>query len=508
MAGSTTMPTRRTSRSDAHPPKSRLSKSRIVSGLQCERRLWLETYCREAMEIDAASQAAFDTGHEVGELARSLYGPGSLVEHVHDIDTALAETAALLACGGKRRTLFEPAFRHSDVVVRADVLKPVPGGYDLIEVKASTSVKDYHLTDCAIQAWVIEQAGIPLKHIRLAHLDNTFVYRGDADYHGLLVAEDVTGQVRELVAGVAPWVRRFKKVLRADEPAIATGDQCHDPYPCPFFAHCRAQQPAGPKYPLSLLPHGGKLARTLSEAGYLDLRKVPAARLDKPLHQRIHAASISGRAFLDPAAARVLARLGYPRYHLDFETIAFAVPRWAGTRPYQQIPFQWSCHIEQPDGSFNEHAFLDLSGEPPMRAFAESLLATLGRRGPIMVYNQSFEASRVRELATLCPDLALRLRGLIDRMVDLLPITRAHYYHPAMMGSWSLKAVLPTIAPELAYDRLGEVADGGQAQLAYVEAIHPQTSSERRAVLDTALRRYCANDTLALIRLAAVLARG
>ena len=503
-----TMPTRRTSPSDSPLPKSRLSKSRIVSGLQCERRLWLETYSREVMEIDATSQAAFDTGHAVGELARLLYGRGSLVEHIHDIDTALAETAALLACGGKRRTLFEPAFRHDGVVVRADVLKPVPGGYDLIEVKASTSVKDYHLIDCAIQAWVIEQAGVPLQHIRLAHLDNSFVYRGDADYRGLLVAEDVTAQVRELVADVTPWVRRFKKVLRADEPAITTGDQCHDPYPCPFFAHCRTQEPAGPKYPVALLPHGGKLARTLHEEGYLDLRKVPATRLDKPLHRRIHAASISGRAFLDPASAHMLAALDYPRHHLDFETIAFAVPRWAGTRPYQQIPFQWSCHVEQPDGSFKEHGFIDLSGEPPMRAFAESLLATLGRRGPIMVYNQSFEASRVKELAALFPDLSRRLLGLIDRMVDLLPITRAHYYHPAMLGSWSLKAVLPTIAPELAYDRLNEVADGGQAQLAYVEAIHPQTSSARRAALDTALRRYCANDTLALIRLAALLGRG
>jgi hypothetical protein len=112
----------------------------------------------------------------------------------------------------------------------------------------------------------------------------------------------------------------------------------------------------------------------------------------------------------------------------------------------------------------------------------------------------------VKELATMFPDLSERLLSLIDRMVDLLPITREHYYHPAMMGSWSLKAVLPTIAPELAYGRLDDVADGGQAQLAYAEAIHPDTSSDRRARLGTALREYCATDTLAMIRLSTALA--
>jgi hypothetical protein len=483
-----------------------LSKSRILSGFQCKRRLWLETYRREAREIDATSQAAFDNGNELGALARTLYGPGTLIEHVHDLPMALAETDELLARKGRRIPLFEPAFRHSDVVVRADVLKPAPGGYDLIEVKASTSVKDEHLTDCAIQAWVIEQAGVPLKRIRLAHVDNGFVYRGDGDYRGLLAAEDVTTQVRELAAEVPSWVRAMKKVLRGTEPSIRTGAHCQTPYACPFFDHCRAQEPAGPKYPVTILPHAAKLASTLTEEGHLDLRKVPARRLDKPLHQRIRTACINGKRFLDPAAAELVNGLGYPRYHLDFETIAFAVPRWAGTRPYQQLPFQWSCHIEQRDGSLDDRSFLDLSGEPPMRAFAKSLQAKLGRRGPILVYNQAFEATRVKDLAQMFPDLATRLLALVERMVDLLPITRQHYYHPAMLGSWSIKAVLPTIAPELAYDRLGEVADGGQAQLAYVEAVDPRTPDARRRALDGALRRYCANDTLAMVRLAAALA--
>ncbi|QRP64092.1 DUF2779 domain-containing protein [Rhodanobacter sp. FDAARGOS 1247] len=485
----------------------RLSKTRMLSGRQCKRRLWLETHRRELGETDAATQAAFDSGNAVGELARLSHGPGHLIGHVHELDAAFAETAALLARKGRRQTLFEAAFQHDDVVVRADVLKPAVRGYDLIEVKASTEVKDYHLIDCAIQAWVIDNAGVPLRRIRLAHIDNGFVYTGHDDYRGLLVDEDITNQVRDLMPEVAGWVRTQKRTLRGNEPAITTGEHCQRPFPCPFFDHCRAQEPAAPKYPVTILPHAGKLVRTLVSEGYLDLRKVPAARLANPRHRRIRTASISGRRHLDPAAADIVGRLGYPRHYLDFETIDFAIPRWPGTRPYQQIPFQWSCHVERRDGSLKERLFLDLSGKPPMRAFAASLLGAVGRHGPILVYNQAFEAARVRELAVMLPELADDLLALNARMIDLLPITREHYYHPAMMGSWSIKAVLPTIAADLDYARLPHVADGGQAQLAYLEAIHAETTARRRSVIDKALRRYCGYDTLAMVRLVRTLAQ-
>ena len=483
----------------------RLSKSRILSGLQCPRRLWLETFRRDQMERSADAQAAFDAGNALGKLARKLYGPGLLIGHVDDVPLALRETRCALRAEGKRQVLFEAAFQHEGVVVRADVLVPVRGGYDVIEVKSSGSVKDYHLIDCAVQAWVIRNAGIPLRRVHLAHVDTSFVYRGDEDYEGLLLAEDITGDVLKLQDRVPGWVSGLKRVLDGEEPAITTGEQCSKPFGCPFHAYCRSQEPPGPKYPVSILWHGGKLIMTLHDDGFDDLRKVPSERLKSALHQRIRKASVTGRVFLDPEAGEILAGLAYPRYYLDFETIDYVIPRWAGTRPFQQIPFQWSCHVEQEDGVLQEEAFLDLSGTAPMRPFAETLLGTLGRRGPILVYNQSFEASRVKELAAIFPDIAVGLLALVARMVDLLPITRDYYYHPAMMGSWSIKAVLPTIAPELDYEKLEDVADGGQAQLAYLEAIDPHTSPDRRALLDRALRRYCGRDTLAMVRLAQAL---
>jgi len=478
----------------------RLSKSRVLSGLQCERRLWLENFRPELSEVGAGAQARFDTGYQVGDIARELLGPGILIGHVHELDLAIAETVRLVA-ERQAITLFEAAFRYGGVLVRTDVLRPVDGGYDLIEVKASTAVKDYQLDDCAIQAWVIKNAGVPLRGIHLAHVDSRFVYQGNGDYRGLLVAEDVTNAVRERMREVPGWVERLKGVLLGTEPTINTGEHCHKPFDCPFFDYCRAQEPAGPEYPVTILPRAAKLARALQEEGYIDLCEVPASRLVNPLHRRVQAASISQQPFMDAEAAAAMRRLAYPRYYLDFETVDFAVPKWIGTRPYQQIPFQWSCHVEQRDGSIAHDMFLDLTGEPPMRAFAESLLAVLGDSGPILVYNMAFEKTRILELAAMFPDLAAPLNALIPRVVDLLPITREHYYHPAMKGSWSIKKVLPTIAPELDYAKLDGVASSGDAPLAYLEATHPETTEVRRAELDVALRRYCANDTLAMVKL-------
>lgn len=198
----------------------------------------------------------------------------------------------------------------------------------------------------------------------------------------------------------------------------------------------------------------------------------------------------------------MLEALPYPRYYLDFETISFAVPRWAGTSPYRsQIPFQWSCHVEVEVGELQHFAFLDTSGHDPRRAFAVQLIDALRKAGPVFVYNQSFEKSRITELAEQLPELSADLTAINSRNVDLLPIARYHYYHPAMKGSWSIKAVLPTIAPDLDYHRL-LVGNGSDAQAAYLEITHPRTSPERRAELVEALDAYCALDTLAMVRLA------
>ena len=113
----------------------------------------------------------------------------------------------------------------------------------------------------------------------------------------------------------------------------------------------------------ALLPHGAKLARELREEGYADLRDVPVDRLTREDHLRIWRATTNGEAELSPGAAEKLAALPWPRYFLDFETVGPAVPLWPGTRPYQKIPMQWSCHRQEADGTLAPlPPFLDTAG--------------------------------------------------------------------------------------------------------------------------------------------------
>lgn len=474
-----------------------LSKSKIMSGLQCPRRLWLEVKRPDWMHFSDRAKQSFAAGHEVGAVAQQLHPEGVLIGFEGELSSALAETGHMVERPGDI-TLFEATFQHGRVLVRADVLSRREKGWHMVEVKGATSLKSHYLNDVAIQAWVIQGAGLPLKTIQLWHVDNSFVYRGDEDYRGLFAREDVTETVTELMQQVPEWAARCQKALSSEEPQIEVGKQCHDPYDCPFLDYCA---PAEAEYPVSILPNGGALAGRLHMEGYKDLRNVPQERLQSERHLRVWRVSRSGLAELDEGAAKELAALPYPRYYLDFETIQFAVPIWAGTRPYEQLPFQWSCHIEGEGGHLAHREFLDTAGEAPMRRFAESLIEALGEAGPILVYSH-YEHRILYELRKRFPDLDKPLEAILSRLFDLHPVAKDYYYHPDMMGSWSLKEVLPTIAPELAYDNLGEVRDGGGAQDAYRDIISPRTDSARREGLIADLRAYCFRDTLALVEVA------
>ena len=478
-----------------------LSKSRIISGLQCPKRLYLEVHRPELAEVSDETERLFSNGYRVGEIARSQWPGGKLISYTDDLQAALAETQALLKAEPKT-VLFESAFQHGGVLVRADVLSPFRGKAELVEVKSSTRVKEYHYNDAAIQYWVVTGAGIPLSSVSICHINNEFVYPGDGDYRGLFETVNVTEDILPLVEQVPLWITEFQKVLAGEVPEISIGKQCASPFACPFWNHCSQGQP---DTPVEMLPRGGKVVEQLLAEGFRDLRDVPSERLTRAIHQRVWRATSSGRAELDPEARDLVRAFDLTRYYLDFETIQFAVPIWPGTRPYQQLPFQWSCHIENASGPIEHKEFLDVSGGPPMRAFAERLIEALGNSGAVIVYGH-FEEMILRQLIARYPDLDAVLSAIISRIKNLLPIVRDHYYHPAMEGSWSLKAVLPAIAPDLGYAALGEVQDGTGAQAAYLEAIELTTSGNRREQLNNDLRAYCKMDTFALVRLCRFLA--
>jgi len=372
----------------------------------------------------------------------------------------------------------------------------------MVEVKSSTSVKDYHRDDVAVQAYVAQSAGVQLASIALAHIDSSWVYPGDEDYKGLLKENDLTAEAFARTEEVKGWIALAQSIVaEPSEPVVATGDHCHTPFECGFYGYCSRDEPK-PEYPVYWLPRfPAAKARELAEQGVDDIRTVPDDLLNDR-QQRVKDHTLANTVFFDAAgAAADLAAHELPAYFLDFETIQFAVPIWKGTRPYQQITFQFSLHTLDASGQLEQTAFLDLSGNNPSEPFAHALIAACGEQGPVFVYNAGFEKARISELAERYPHLSEPLLAINPRVVDLLPIARERYYHPSQQGSWSIKKVLPAVVPELRYDALDGVQDGGMAMGAFLEGIHPDTSAARKAQIEQQLLAYCKLDTYAMVRL-------
>jgi hypothetical protein len=471
---------------------SYITKSRVLSGLRCPKRLWLQTFNPKLAMPSSTSDLSIANGNEIGKMARLNYPSGILVEFVEQPDRAVAETALLIA-NNLRVPLFEAAFVHIGALVRADILVPFDGGWSMIEVKSTGSVKDHHLIDCALQLWVLEGAGVKVQQVCLAHVDTSFVYAGDGNYDQLLIEEDITEQARALLPSVQAWLVSHRDILANTVPSIRIGSQCKPD--CQFIDHCEQELP---EYPVSILPNGRKVITDLQKAGIEDVRDIPDGVLTKERHITVWQATCANQPFISPALKTELSKLLYPRFYLDFETINFVIPRWAGTRPHQQLPFQWSCHIERQGRDLEHREFLDTSGNAPMRAFAENLIAAVEADGPIIVYG-TFESTVIRSLLEFCADLENPLNDILDRLVNLLPWLQNHYYHPAMKGSWSIKAVLPTIAPHLDYSQLDEVHNGTLAQLAYLDIINPETDLILCKQKIRKLLKYCELDTQAMV---------
>jgi hypothetical protein len=485
-----------------------LSKSKLLGYRQCPKRLWLEIYRPDLREDSAATQAAFKVGHHVGEIARRLYDPkdeGALVElRKDDLQAAFGRTTELLKSS---QPIFEAGFASGGAMAFADIMLPLQKqghvSWRMVEVKSSTSVKDYYRDDTAIQAFVARGAGVPLDSIAIAHIDRDWVYPGAEKYEGLLKERDLTEEAFGRQDEVKTWISESQNVVAlADEPGISTGRQCGDPYECGFLEYCRSKEKQA-KYPVSWLPRtqSRQLRSLIEERGVKDMRDVPDDLLNER-QRRVKAHTLAGMVFFDADGAKSsLQPHEPPAYFLDFETIYFAVPIWKGTRPYQQIPFQFSVHRISQKGELTHEAFLDLSGDDPSRKLAEALINACGDAGPVFVYNAAFELGRIKELADRYPELQRPLRAINARIFDLLKVAEQYYYNPIQQGSWSIKSVLPAIAPDLSYEALDGVQDGRMAMEAYLKAVHQQTSQTRKDEIREQLLAYCCLDTFAMVRL-------
>ncbi len=478
-----------------------LSKSRFVAGLRCPLRLWYQCYNRDlATPVSPSQQAIFDMGNEVGRLATQLYPGGVLIQedHLHHRE-AVASTQAAMEDPGVA-AIYEAGFVRDSVRVRVDVLERLGGGkWNLIEVKSSTSAKEEHLPDVAVQYRVLKGQGLEVARAGVLHLNNEYVYDGRRlDLEQLFSFSDLTREAIDYQGEVQSNLRRLREILAGETPPrVEPGKHCSSPHRCEFWEHCTAAK--SESWVMNLPDIRQKKLNELAALDVEDIHDIPEDFPLSALQARIRECVAEGKEYVAPELADELGDVEFPIHFLDFETISPAIPRYEGTRPYQKIPFQWSDHVLHEDGALEHPEFLHDADTDPREEFCRTLLETLGDTGTIVIYT-TYEVGVMTSLADDLPQYAGRLLATLDRIKDLHAMVNTYFYHPDFQGSFSLKKVLPALVPSMAYKGLA-IQEGTQASLEYLRMLAPSTRPEERKKTRADLLIYCGQDTLAMVRI-------
>ncbi len=474
----------------------RLSKSRFVAGWQCPKLLWWKVHEPDAVELqpDKVLQDRFDQGQQVGELARQQFPGGVLIDLPHTaVEERLAATQAALDAGAP--AIFEASFLAGDVFVAVDVLLRTDSGFSLIEVKSSTSVKDEHIPDAAIQTWVLRQAGLPISSVQIMHLSKEYRHPGRGD---LLVMEDVTELVERFLPSVPGLVEEQLQVMAGPLPTCGIGLHCFEPRDCPFHDRC---WPDDPEHISTLYNAGPKTTASYLQMGVHRIPDIPPGTKLPAAAQRQVRALKAGQLVVEPTLAQALEPFESPLGFLDFETVNRAIPVWEGLGPWHQAIAQFSYHEEQPDGSHRHVGWLAEGPGDPRRELAEAMIAATAGAKKIVTYS-AFEKTRIGELKALVPDLAEPLEELLGKLTDLLPVVRNNVYHPDFRGSFSLKYILTPLVPELTYSDL-VIVDGmlASVEIARLLFVAHKIPPAERDQLRQDLLAYCERDTWATVSL-------
>jgi len=480
----------------------RLSKSKYIAGCQCLKRLYLQVHQPKlAAEPDDSAESIIEQGREVGMLARQLF-PGGVEVRSTRLDQAIRATKELVA-NAEVPAIFEGVFEGDGVLVRVDVLqRREENRWRLVEVKSTTDLRDHHVEDVGIQSYVLLFSGVKLASVWLAHINREYVLNDTTlDPRQFFLFRNLTDRVKNLRPELVIRLRAQVNMLAMPTPPeVPTGQHCVSPVVCEFFDLCNPEKPSDYVGYLPRL-HASAMEK-LEEMGIESVQQIPANFELSDIQRRACVAIQTGEPWFSADLKKELESLKYPRYFMDFETVNPAIPRFSGMRPYDHLPFQWSVHVQrQPDSAPEHFEFLAMDNSDPRSPFISSLCDALGDEGgTIVTYNEQFESQRLWELSGWLPAYTDRIRRIQSRLWDLLPVVRNHVYHPAFGGSFSLKAVLPALVPEMTYQGM-EVPNGQVAGLAWESIIRDSATESERQAKRKALLEYCGQDTLALVKL-------
>lgn len=494
-----------------------LSKSKYCGLWQCPKIAWLRQYKPEAATIDEMVQARFDAGNVVGDLAMGLFGDFVEVTTYNgeklDLPKMIEKTTIEMEKG--TANICEASFSYNGLYCAVDILKKDGDGWAIYEVKSSTKHmkddgtytddKEVYVADISYQKYVLEHCGVKVTGTYLVCLNGDYVFDGTLDLSQLFFISDVSDEVPAEITRIEPNLAIAERVLTSDEePDIDLGIYCKKPYDCSFWKYCSQHIPEQSVFKLYRLPskkkfeyyHNGWIT-------YRDLIDNAPITNEKHLRQIEFALEDKGTYVNKTEIASFMQKLSYPLYFLDFETMQPVIPEYVGTKPYAQIPFQYSLHyIEHEGGELKHKEFLAESGTDPRRALAKRLCEDIPMNVCVTAYNKAFECTRIKELAETYPDLAEHLTDIRNNIVDLLvPFQSGWYYNKAMGGSFSIKSVLPAIFPDdpsLDYHNLEGVHNGGEAMTIFPKIQYMSPENQKTARHN--LLKYCELDTYAMVK--------
>ncbi len=484
------------------------SKSKYCDFCDCQKKAWLNKYKPEECVLSDMALQRMAAGNEVGDLAMGYFGDFvDVTEYNGDrIDLAKMIERTKKELVKNTPVICEASFSFDGLYCAVDILKREGCGYAIYEVKSSTKIKKpKYINDVAYQKYILENCGINVTGTYLMYVNNKYVFNGNPDLHKLFRIDDVSEDVAKKLPEVKADLALAKSVLDSDtEPNIALGLQCGKPKDCSYWGYCSKVLPKPNVFDLYRLSMNNKVklyGRGLADFASLESEstiknKIQLRQIDFFLHDR-------GEYIDKEKIAEFLKTLTYPLYFLDFESVQPAVPKYIGTKPYAQIPFQYSLHyVECEGGELFHKEFLAEAGTDPLRDIAEALCRDIPTDVCVTVYNKTFECKRLEELAEYFPDLSEHLLSIQSNIVDLLvPFQSGWYYNKAMGGSFSIKSVLPALFPDdpnLDYHNLEGIQNGGDAMNAFPAM--EKMSAEELVETRKNLLKYCELDTFALVK--------
>ena len=473
-----------------------LTKSKFLLGFNCSKALWLQINEPDnASAISMGEQRILEQGIRVGEYARKQFPKGILITPDYkNLESSLEHTITLL---NNNKIIFEGVFIFNGVLVKVDILKPAgKNKWELIEVKSSTKVKEDHIPDIAIQKYVLQNCGINVTSCKLMFINRECVY---PNLNDLFYLEDVTAEVNDLLPSIPDKISELKAIIaKGESPDLDIGPQCLKINNCSYKDYCWEHFGTKTIFQIPRLQY--KKRDDLFSKGIILIDDIPD---DYPLSDKnLEYVNMirSDKPVIDKKSIKSeLKALQYPLFFLDFETDNPAIPRFNGMHPYDNIPFQFSCHELKKDGSLLHFEYLHIDESDPRRQLAEELIKCLSDKGSIIAYNASFEGNVIKGLISLFSDLSVQLQNLLERLWDQLLIFRYYYKRPDFEGSNSIKSVLPVLCPELSYSTLN-VQKGDDAQYAW-NILIKEKNNVAKVKLSTDLKEYCKMDTLAMLEI-------